>query len=242
MEPLLEGLLRSLGGSEASFFEVCFGRIPYGNFHTKVTSKKSERRPETFLGILRSGCHPLGVPYRHGNKTCSQTRIRFQRRVPVLSLESAHGLFGFEPTFDSLVWGCHGSGGLFGGFLRWIFIQKEYPPKKLPKNLPPENKKSIGTPAGPENLPQNLPTNPVVTAPSASRFFVIEKVCSWRRVGSMDSGALLATLWAWSRLPCWKMHLRSLSCCWWQGQGLLRTLSDATTSQRCSFWENGWPK
>ena len=41
MEPLLEGLLRSLGGSEANFLEVCFGRLPSGNFHTEVTSKKS---------------------------------------------------------------------------------------------------------------------------------------------------------------------------------------------------------
>ena len=41
MEPLLEGLLRSLGGSEANFLEVCLGRIPCGNFHTKATSKKS---------------------------------------------------------------------------------------------------------------------------------------------------------------------------------------------------------
>ena len=41
MEPLLKRLLRSLGGSEANFLEVCFGRIPSGNFHTKATSKKS---------------------------------------------------------------------------------------------------------------------------------------------------------------------------------------------------------
>ena len=27
-----------MGGSEANFLEVCFGRIPYGNFHTKATS------------------------------------------------------------------------------------------------------------------------------------------------------------------------------------------------------------
>ena len=40
MEPLLEGLLRSLGGSEANFLELCFGRFPYGNFNTKATSKK----------------------------------------------------------------------------------------------------------------------------------------------------------------------------------------------------------
>ena len=40
MEPLLEGLLRSLGGSEANFLELCFGRFLYGNFHTKATSKK----------------------------------------------------------------------------------------------------------------------------------------------------------------------------------------------------------
>ena len=41
MEPLLEGILRSFEGSEADFVEVCFGRILYGNFHTKATSKKS---------------------------------------------------------------------------------------------------------------------------------------------------------------------------------------------------------
>ena len=40
MGPLLKGLLRSLGGSEANFLELCFGRSPYGNFHTKATSKK----------------------------------------------------------------------------------------------------------------------------------------------------------------------------------------------------------
>ena len=41
----------------------------------------------------------------------------------MLSLELAHGLFGFEPTFDSLTKGRHGSGGFFGGFLRWIFLK-----------------------------------------------------------------------------------------------------------------------
>ena len=41
MEPLRKGLLRSLGCSEANFLEVCFGRFPSGNFHTKATSKKS---------------------------------------------------------------------------------------------------------------------------------------------------------------------------------------------------------
>ena len=34
-----EGPLRSLGGSEANFLELCFGWFPYGNFHTKATSK-----------------------------------------------------------------------------------------------------------------------------------------------------------------------------------------------------------
>ena len=29
------------GGSEANFLEVCFGRIPSGNLHTKAASKKS---------------------------------------------------------------------------------------------------------------------------------------------------------------------------------------------------------
>ena len=41
MEPLLEGLLRSFGGSEENFLEVCLGRIPHGNVHTKAASKMS---------------------------------------------------------------------------------------------------------------------------------------------------------------------------------------------------------
>ena len=40
MEPLLKRLLRSFGGSEGNFLEVCFGRTSYGHFHTKATSKK----------------------------------------------------------------------------------------------------------------------------------------------------------------------------------------------------------
>ena len=40
MEPLLERLLTSFGGSEANFLELCFRRFPYGNFHTEATSKK----------------------------------------------------------------------------------------------------------------------------------------------------------------------------------------------------------
>ena len=35
-----------------------------------------------------------------------------------------------------------------------------------------------------------------------------------------------------------EMHLQSLSCCWWDGQSLLRTLPDNTLSQKRSFWEN----
>ena len=29
------------------------------------------------------------------------------------------------------------------------------------------------------------------------------------------------------------------SCCWWDGQALLRTLPDNTSNQKRSFWENG---
>ena len=65
----------------------------------------------------------------------------------MLSLELAHGLFGFEPTFDNLAKGRHGN----GGFLRWIFRSqtiKEKSAKKdqnPPGNPPPDNKKSAGT-------------------------------------------------------------------------------------------------
>ena len=38
------------------------------------------------------------------------------------------------------------------------------------------------------------------------------------------------------------MHLQSLSCCWWEGQGLLCTLPDDTFSQKRSFCLRKRPK
>ena len=54
-ERLLKGLLRSLAGSDANFLEVCFGRISYGNFHTKATSKKSRPPSGNFCQKRPSG-------------------------------------------------------------------------------------------------------------------------------------------------------------------------------------------
>ena len=53
-------------------------------------------------------------------------------------------------------------------------------------------------------------------------------------------GHSLAAFWAWLRLPRWNAPaIKSLSCCWWDGQGLLHTLPDNTFSQKRSLWENG---
>ena len=78
------------------------------------------------------------------------SRFQFQRRVPVLSLELAHGLFGFEPTFDRLAKGRHGSGGFFGEFFAVVteyqrkIRQKIHHPKKTKESAetqppPPQN-------------------------------------------------------------------------------------------------------
>ena len=63
----------------------------------------------------------------------------------MLSLELAHGLFGFEPTFDSLAKGCHGSGGFSGVFFWSPKSKRKVFQKNLSENPPPENKKSPGT-------------------------------------------------------------------------------------------------
>ena len=57
------------------------------------------------------------------------------------------------------------------------------------RTTPPRN-----PPARPINPPQNLPTNPPVKPPSTRRVFSIEKVFSWRRLQSMDSGTLFGCL------------------------------------------------
>ena len=60
MEPLLERLLRSLGGSEAIFLEACFGRLPYGNFFAKAASKKS-RAPSGTSGRSQPKPRPRAI-------------------------------------------------------------------------------------------------------------------------------------------------------------------------------------
>ena len=78
MEPLLEGLLRSLGGSEADFLEVCFGRIAYGNSPTPgqllrslgpllETSARTPPPPRNFREVP-PGAFPVSQRKRDDNK------------------------------------------------------------------------------------------------------------------------------------------------------------------------------
>ena len=98
----------------------------------------------------------------------------------MLNLEFAHGRSGFQPTVENL--------------------PKEKSAEKIHRKIRQSKQKTAGTrpprnpPAKPKNLPQNLPTNPPVKPPSTRRVFSIEKVCSWRRLQSMDSGTLFGCL------------------------------------------------
>ena len=79
MEPLLEGLLRSLGGSEANFLEVCFGRIPCGNFYTKATSKKS-RPPSGRVVLKKVGSGGSSTGTRKGASFAEKTESKNSTR------------------------------------------------------------------------------------------------------------------------------------------------------------------
>ena len=118
MEPLLEGLLRSLGGSEANFLEVCFGRLPSGNFHTKVTSKKSRPpsgnfRPNPPRNFLRSPSRSFssheagwkiisrardifGTSGPSSEKTTCSFSCRFRGNPGIRALYQAHGIASFK--------------------------------------------------------------------------------------------------------------------------------------------------
>ena len=94
--------------------------------------------------------------------------IPISGRVPVLNLEFAHGRFGFQPIVENLPKGPHESGGLFGGFLRWIFgsqnAKEKSASKHPPENLPAENKNFCARP------PRNPPARPNKSACQTSKY------------------------------------------------------------------------
>ena len=109
------------------------------------------------------------------------------------------------------------------GFWRWFFWSQNAKEKSAErirrkirqpktKNLPVHAPRKSASQA--QNPPQKQPTNPPVKPPSTRRVFSIQKVCSWRRLQSMDWD----TLWVpfgHGRSSQVEMHLQSLSCCWW---------------------------
>ena len=56
--------------------------------------------------------------------------------------------------------------------------------------------------------------------------FRLRRIAPGGVLQSMDSGTLFGCLLGMVECSHAEMHLQSLSCCWWEGQGLLRTLPD----------------
>ena len=143
----------------------------------------------------------------------------------------------------------HGSGGFSGGLLRWIFWSQNTEEKSAEKirqkirhpktKNPPAHDPPRNPPARPKNPPQNLPTNPPVNLQVHAGFFRLRRLVLGGVFRAWILGnSLAAEVW----LPSGhgqgshvEMHLQSLSCCWWDGQGLLCTLPDNTFSQKSSF-------
>ena len=107
MEPLLEGLLRSLGGSEANFLEVCFGRIPSGNLHTKATCKKSRPPSGNFRPnppeLPRSPSRSFSS-HKAGWKILLLGTIWCSAESASEVLDIAH--MAFEPLLSFCLWPC----------------------------------------------------------------------------------------------------------------------------------------
>ena len=136
------------------------------------------------------------------------------REGPVLNLEFAHGRSGFQPTVENLPKGRHGSGGFFGGFLRWIFghkIQKKNPAEKIRRKIrqPKTKIRRRTTPPksnqpGPKIRRKTYQQIRLSNLQVHAGFFSIEKVCSWRRLQSMDSGTLFGCLLGMVEAPMLK--------------------------------------
>ena len=135
--------------------------------------------------------------------------IPISGRVPLLNLEFAHGRSGFQPTVENLPKGHHGSGGFLGGFCDGFFVGKSASQnqKKNPTALDPPQ---IDQP-GPKSAAK--PTNRSACQTSkwdwvlqvhAELFAIEKKVCSWRRLQSMDSGTLFGCLLGMVEAPMLK--------------------------------------
>ena len=162
----------------------------------------------------------------------------------MLNLEFAHGRSGVQPTVENLPKDRHGSGGFCGGFLRWIFWSQNAKEKSA--------KKSAGKSASRKQKIRRRTTPPksASQAQKSAAKPTNKSACQTSKYtpGFFDGEVLLSeassehgfwdTLWLPSghgRGSHVEMHLQSLSCCWWDGQGLLRTLPDNTFSQKRSF-------
>ena len=162
----------------------------------------------------------------------------------MLNLEFAHGRSGVQPAVENLPKDRHGNGGFCGGFLLWFFWSqnaKEKSAEKIRRKIRQPKKKICRRTTHLKSASQAeksaaKPTNKSAcqTSKYTPGFFDGEGLLS---EASSEHG-FWDTLWLPSGLGRGshvEMHLQSLSCCWWDGQGLLRTLPDNTSSQKRSF-------
>ena len=123
------------------------------------------------------------------------------------------------------------------GFLRWIFWSQKYKEKSAEKiRRKIRNKKSASA-----RPPRNPPARPKIRHKTYqqirlsnlqvhARFFRLRRIA----LGASSEDEFWDTVWLPSghgRGSHVEMHLQSLSCCCWDGQGLLRTLPDNTFSK-----------
>ena len=193
----------------------------------------------------RSSCHALQEFLRRGKKNGQTNLVPISGRVPVLDLEFAHGRSGVQPVVENLPKDRHGNGGFCGGFLQLIFLVAKYKRKK--KNPPKKSasrKQKIRRRPPPPEIRQPGPkirrkTYQQIRLSNLQQvhagFFRLRRIALG---GASSEHGFWDTLWLPSghgRGSHVEMHLQSLSCCWWDGQGLLRTLPDNTYSQKRSF-------
>ena len=148
------------------------------------------------------------------------------------------------PVWVSAYWGRsskgrHGSGGLFGGFLQWIFWSQnaeEKPVKKSTRNSTSRKHKIRRRTTPPKSANQAQKSAAKPTNKSACQTSKCTVFFDWAGLlleASSEHG-FWDTLWLPSghgRGSHAEMHLQSFGCCWWEGQGLLRTLPENTFSE-----------
>ena len=149
---------------------------------------------------------------RRGKKNGQTNLIPISGRVPVLNLEFAHGRSGFQPTWKIFQKAAMEVVDFSVDFLDFLVAKYKRKIHRKIRRKSASRKQKIrrrttprNPPARPKNPPQNLPTNPPVKPPSThAGFFSIEKVCSWRRLQSMDSGTLFGCLLGMVEAPMLK--------------------------------------